>query len=63
MKTTKIPKKLPVWLVKAMWAGTAVKMRISARNEIDAWNAAWKKVAKLDGGDMCLNVVVEKRVN
>lgn len=58
MKPVKIPPPLPVWIVKAQWAGTAVKLLIPAKDEVAAKNKAWMKVARTMGGDLCVGVKV-----
>lgn len=55
-------KKVPRWLVKAMWAATAVKFKVYAKDEAGAWDCAWKQVSKMFGGDSCLRVIVLRRV-
>lgn len=58
MKTVKIPPSLPVFRCKARWAGTAVTLLIPAKDEEQAKEKAWMKVARTQGGECCLGVVV-----
>jgi hypothetical protein len=48
----------PMWRVKAMWRATSVVLLVNAKDENDAWDRAWKRVARTEGGDMCLEVKV-----
>lgn len=61
-KQIKLPTKLPEWTCKCVWDATAKLIRVRARNETDAWNNAWKKVSRMEGGDHCLKVVVRGKV-
>src|SRR4051812_18199414 len=57
-KRVKVPVKFPTWLCKCIWDATAIKLKIEAKDEASAWDSAWKKVARTEGGDSCLRVVV-----
>lgn len=48
----------PLYRVKAMWRATSVVMLVEARDEEAAWDKAWKRIARTEGGDMCLEVKV-----
>lgn len=57
-KSVKLPAPLPVWICKAEWAGTAIRLLIPATNEVKAKEKAWTKVARGQGGDLCLGIRV-----
>lgn len=61
-RRSKAPNPWPTWLVKAMWDSTAMKIKVVAKNEIDAKERAWKQVARMEGGLYCLNVTVLRRI-
>lgn len=63
MTKSKVPPKLPEWVVKASWDATSMKFKVYAKNEVDAWNRAWKRVSRMEGGDSCLKVVVLNQVS
>lgn len=44
------------WLAKAIWSGTAMKFKVEAQNEAQAWHRAWGRVSRMQGGDSCLKV-------
>lgn len=56
-----LPTPWPTFLVKAMWQGTSKKLLIPAKSEADAWDRAWKQIAREEGGDLCLRVEVLER--
>lgn len=58
----KLPKVLPIWACKASWSGTSITYLIPAKSEGEAHEKAWKKIAKTEGGDLCLRVDVIRRV-
>lgn len=62
MRPTKIPKKLPLFLVKAEWQGTATLYKINGKNEVDAKDRMWRQIARTEGGDSCLKVTVIKEI-
>lgn len=62
-KSKRIPKKFPTWLCKAMWDATAITMKVVAKDELDAWDKAWKQVSRTFGGDSCLRVIVKGRID
>jgi hypothetical protein len=62
MKPTKVPKKLPIFLVKASWRSTACEYKIPAKNASEAKERMWKQIAKTEGGDSCYEVVVIKEI-
>lgn len=49
---------LPEWVCKCEWRSTATLIIVPARNESEAWDRAWKRVARTEGGDSCLKVTV-----
>lgn len=57
--TTKLPSKLPVYLVKCSWRATAVTLKIQAKDEGEAWDKASKKVMKMLGGQWCQDIEVK----
>lgn len=59
---SKLPSKWPTFLVKAAWRGTAIILRIQAKDEEAAWTRASKQVFKMFGGISCLDIQVLKRV-
>jgi len=59
----KLPPKWPTFLCKCMWRNTAVIIKVQARDEIKAWDAAWKKVAKMEGGMSCIEVKIVGRID
>jgi len=52
---------LPEWVCKAEWRSTSCQIIVPAKNESEAWDKAWKKVARTEGGDSCLKVTVLRR--
>lgn len=56
-----VPPKLPIFVCKASWGATSVTYLTPAKNEQEAWDRTWKKVAKAEGGDRCLTVTVLRR--
>lgn len=54
----KLPEKWPEWICKCVWDATAVKIVVEAKDEAMAWDRAWKRVARTEGGDSCLQVKV-----
>jgi translation elongation factor EF-1beta len=55
---SKVPEVLPTFLVKAMWRATAIKMKVVAKDEEDAWDKAAKLVKKMEGGSSCIEIKV-----
>ena len=53
----------PLWLVKAMWQGTAIHIQVPAKDEDDAWEQAAKRVKKMEGGLHCLDLKVLRRIS
>lgn len=41
-----------------MWAGTAITMLIPAKDEEQAKERAWSKVARGQGGELCMGIRV-----
>lgn len=60
-KRTKVPPKLPTFIAKCVWDATSVSIKVDAKNEVAAWDSAWKKVSRMEGGDHCLKVVIKGR--
>ena len=54
---------LPLWRVKAMWRATSVTLLINAEDEEAAWDKGWKHVARMQGGDMCMELKVLGRAD
>lgn len=54
----KLPPTWPTYLCKCMWRNTAITIKIQARDEDHAWDLAWKRVAKQEGGMSCLEVKI-----
>lgn len=50
------------FLIKAVWRGTALILRIQARDEDEAVVKAGKKVLKMEGGASCLELIPIKQV-
>lgn len=63
MKHSKLPAKLPTFVCKCAWANTAVNLLVEARDEEEAKERAWGRVARTEGGDSCLRVTVVRRVD
>lgn len=53
-----LPSEYPVWLVKASWRSTAVKIYVKAKDELHAWDRASKQVKKMLGGMACADIQV-----
>lgn len=49
------------FVCKAEWRSTSCQIIVPARNESEAWDKAWKKVSRTEGGDSCLKVTVLRR--
>ena len=56
--TTKLPKSWPTWLVKCSWRGTAIKLKVVAKDSDDAWDKASKLVKRMEGGMSCEDITV-----
>ena len=56
-------KPLPEWICKCVWHSTACKIVVNAKNESEAWDVAWRKVARTEGGSSCLQITVIGRKN
>ena len=54
----KLPKSWPTFLVKAVWRGTSLKLKVRAKDEDDAWERASKIVKRMQGGISCLELIV-----
>ena len=54
----KLPSRYPTWLVKAIWRGTSLKLKIVARDEQEAWDKASNQVKRMQGGISCLELKV-----
>lgn len=61
-RQSKLPKRLPTYIIKAMWDATALKLKVEARDESEAIEKAWMKVSKMEGGMSCLDIsIISKR--
>lgn len=61
-KSTKLPARLPIYVCKCVWDSTALLIKVEAKDEVTAKDVAWRKVAKMEGGGLCLRVIVKGRV-
>lgn len=52
---------VPEWVCKAEWRSTSVQILVPAKNEAEAKDKAWKKIARTEGGDSCLKITVLRR--
>jgi hypothetical protein len=50
------------WVAKAEWRATALRFKIEAHNEKQAWHRAWGKVSRMEGGAECLKVILERQI-
>ena len=60
-KASKVPIPLPEWICRCIWRSTATNIIVSARDEQEAKDRAWKRVSRMEGGDMALEVKVIKQ--
>lgn len=51
-------KRVRCFIAKAAWDSTAVRLLVYARDETEAKEKAWKRVARVMGGDSCLSVKI-----
>ena len=58
MTTRKLPEQWPTFLIKCLWRGTSLTLRLQAKDEEDAWDRAAKKVMRMEGGSRCLEIKV-----
>lgn len=56
--TTKIPIKWPTFIVKAMWASTAVTLKVRAANPDDAIDKAMRQLKHHEGWPSCEEVKI-----
>lgn len=53
---------LPEWLCNASWRGTGLKMIVHGKDEDDALQRCWSQVMKMQGGAMCLDVTIVRKI-
>lgn len=54
----KVPEKIPEWIVKCSWRATAIRLKIRAKDEQEAWDKASKQVLRMEGGQWCHEIEV-----
>lgn len=60
---SKIPKKLPTFIVKCSWRATAITLKVEAKDEQAAWDRAAKMVMRMEGGQGCHEIQILRRMN
>lgn len=58
---SKVPKSWSTYIVKCIWAATAVNLVIPARNEADAIDKAEKKLRRTFGGEACKDIRIVRQ--